>query len=159
MADTGTITEPKAIPFNAADPVHIALKEDFERFQVAAKTFAESRPDWNARMNAVAEKGLKLDNAAHREILRLAAPEVVYYLADPANEQEARSIMALDRASQVLRIQQLAARKDLVRPTTAASGPASSSGGNVRRSQMDPDAYISMRQKEKAALRRLRGHR
>jgi len=148
---------PKEIQFNPQDPVHVQLKKEFDGFLFAGQDFIKRNPDFNDRLNAASAKGLTLNNQAQRAIIRLAAPEVLYYLADPQNEQEARKLMNMDGDGQIVEIARIAERLK-VKPSDYVSsapppGQKNLTNGNTRatipRDQMDPDDYIKMRIQER----------
>lgn len=155
-AATVTPQAPKEIQFNPQDPTHIQLKKEFDGFLFAGQDFIKRNPDFQERLNAAATKGLTLDNKAQRAIVRLAAPEVLYYLADPANENTARQLMNMDGDGQIVEIARIAERLKVKPSDYVSSAPKPGTHlttGNTRatipRDQMDPDDYIKMRIQER----------
>src|SRR5215469_14480211 len=112
--DTNTIlapekpAKPAEIKFNPEDPIHRQLAGEYEDFKVAGQDFVKQHPDFQQRLSNAAARGLTLDNRAHRQIMRSAAPEILYYLADPKNEVEARNVMNLSGPLQEIEITRIA---------------------------------------------------
>lgn len=153
---------PAEIKFNPADPVHVQLKTELDGFIQAGQEFIKRNPDFNDALNAAAQRGLTLDTQAQRAIIKLQAPEVAYFLAQPQNEPVARRLMALDGMSQVIEIGKLAERLQ-VKPTdfvSSAGNPGTRLTGGVSRatippSELDTDSYLQQRRNDiKAGLRR-----
>lgn len=151
---------PKEIQFNPQDPVHMQLKKEFDGFLFVGQDFIKRNPDFNDRLNAAAAKGLTLDNQAQRTIIRLAAPEILYYLAAPENEPEARKLMTMDGESQRDEIVRLAERLKVKPSDFVSSAPPpgqhltnGSTRATIPRDQMDPDDYIKLRIQERRSVK------
>lgn len=151
---------PKEVQFDPQNPTHMQLKREFDNFLFVGQEFIKRNPDFNDRLNAAASKGLTLDNRAQRTIVRMAAPEVLYYLAAPENEQDARKLMAMDGESQIAEIGKIAERLKVKPSDFVSSAPPpgqhltnGSTRATIPREKMDPDDYIAMRIQEKKALK------
>ena len=148
---------PKEIQFDPQNAAHVQAKREFDGFIFAGQDFIKRNPDFNERLNKASEKGLTLNNQAQRAIIRLAAPEVLYYLADPQNEGEARKLMNMDGDGQIVEIARIAERLKVKPSDYVSSAPKPGqqhlTNGNTRatipRDQMDPDDYIKMRIQER----------
>lgn len=148
--------QPAEVQFDAQNPAHQQLKQEFDGFMQAGHEFRQRNPDFVERLNKAAEKGLTLNNEAQRAIIRLQAPAVLYWLAAPENEQHARSLMGMDANRQVIEVSRLAERLE-VKPTDYVSNAPRPgqhiATGNTRatipRDKMEPDDYIAMRREER----------
>jgi hypothetical protein len=72
-------------------------KEKLDKFYQAGQRFkaqldAEQRPEFNSVLQGAVNRGLNMPAAAASEIVELCAPEVIYFLASPENEAEARML-------------------------------------------------------------------
>ena len=132
-------------------------QEEFDRFLERGKAFVVSHPDFNDTLQAAHVRGLTMSEQARQAITKLAAPEVVYWLAKPENDLAARNLMRMDDFQQVIEIGKIAERL-AVKPSDFVSNapqPGTRLTGSNARPELalneitDTDEYIRQRRQQK----------
>jgi len=132
-------------------------QEEFDRFLERGKAFVVSHPDFNDTLQAAHVRGLTMSEQARQAITKLAAPEVVYWLAKPENDLAARNLMRMDDFQQVIEIGKIAERL-AVKPSDFVSNapqPGTRLTGGTARPELalneitDTDEYIRQRRQQR----------
>jgi hypothetical protein len=144
-------------PTTAAPAPDTKRQEEFDRFLERGKAFVVSHPDFNDTLQAAHVRGLTMSEQAGQAITKLAAPEVVYWLAKPENDLAARNLMRMDDFQQVIEIGKIAERL-AVKPSDFVSNapqPGTRLTGSNARPQLalneitDTDEYIRERKAQR----------
>lgn len=144
-------------------PVQVSQvkQEEFNRFLERGKLFMSSHTDFNTVLEAAHVRGLTMSESARTAITRLAAPEVVYWLAQPEHDLAARTLMQMDDLQQVVEIGRIAERL-AVKPSDFVSGaptPGIRLNGSSARQDLplneitDTDEYIRQRKLQRRGKR------
>jgi hypothetical protein len=150
-------TQAVPTPTPAAPAPDTKRQEEFDRFLERGKAFVVSHPDFNDTLQAAHVRGLTMSEQARQAITKLAAPEVVYWLAKPENDLAARNLMRMDDFQQVIEIGKIAERL-AVKPSDFVSNapqPGTRLTGSNARPQLalneitDTDEYIRARKAER----------
>jgi len=135
-------------------------QEEFDRFLERGKAFVVSHPDFNDTLQAAHVRGLTMSEQARQAITKLAAPEVVYWLAKPENDLAARNLMRMDDFQQVIEIGKIAERlavkpSDFVSnapqpPGIRLAGNSSPNAPTLQElAETDNDGYIRARKQQR----------
>lgn len=154
-----------AVPPPQVDPAREAeLKKDYDDFLEVGREFMKRNADFDEVLDGAAKRGLTLDNQAQMAIIRLKAPEVIYWLAKPENDAAARAMMKLDGIGQIAEIGRIQERlkvhpEDFVsragEPGKRLTGSANGGSAETDPNKMDVDTYLMKRRADiKAGLRR-----
>lgn len=146
----------------AAPAIDPARKAELDNFITATTKFVERHPDFNQALQAAASRGLDISPQAVAAIQQMAAPEVVYWLAQPANELEARRLMSMPAVAQIAHVGRIAERLRIGNPAdfvSSAPPPGQRLTGTgytgtdtmSELAQRDPDEYIRRRKLNRRA--------
>jgi len=149
----------EAPPAAPKEPEYLKVRqEEFDKFLERGKTFMVAHSDFNEVLQAAHIRGLTMSEQARAAITKLAAPEVVYWLAKPENDLAARSLMKMDDFQQALEVGKIAERLAVKPSDFVSSAPAPGirlAGNAVTNTPLneitDTDEYIRQRRQAKRA--------